>query len=186
MNGTPAQESSTVPKGLHQSSKPVTRPKNPIRTAAENTIKAMIMQGSSVRKIAAALHISTSVVQRVRNEMKALQGTEDLKSGLLSPDRDEKLGKLVDHFLDKGVKLRKVKGSDAIAAGKLYADRRWPARSEAPPPAQLFVHVDLSIFRPDPVDSAQDVTPTTTACVSADGKQTPGENLNQFKDANVS
>jgi DNA-binding CsgD family transcriptional regulator len=185
MNGTQTTESPTVPKGLHHQRRGKQNP-NPIRIALETNIKAMIQQGSSVRKIAAALSISPNTVQRVRNQMTALLPAEDRKSGLLSPVRDEKVGKLIDHFLDKGVKLKKIKGSDALGAVREYAARRWPVRSEAPPQVKLYVNVDLGQFRPDPLDSAQDVTPTTTSCVSADGKQTEGENLNQFKGANVS
>jgi hypothetical protein len=183
MNGTQAESvtnkvQSYVPSGRKR--------RNPIQQAADLTIKAMLAQGTSIRAIADALHISKTTVQRVKKQMESRPADlPDLNSALLSPQRDEKLGKLVDHFLDKGLKLRKVKGSDALGAGKLYADRRWPVRSEAPPQVKLYVNVDLGQFRPDPLDSAQDVTPTTTPCVSADGKQTEGENLNQFKGSSV-
>jgi hypothetical protein len=56
---------------------------------------------------------------------------------------------LVDHFLDKGLKLRKVKGSDAIGVAKLYADRRYPVRNEVAPVSYSFTNVDLTIFAPD-------------------------------------
>jgi len=176
----------SVTKKVHQSLKGP-RKLNPVRQAVENIIRAMIQQGSSVRKIAAALNISPNTVQRVRSDMKALLPAEDQKSGLLCLQRDENTAKLIDHFIDKGLKMKKIKGSDALGAVKMYADRRWPVRSEAPPPVQLFVDVNLDVFRPDPPDDAQlgnvqDVTPATF-CVSADGKT---ENLNQFKGANVS
>jgi hypothetical protein len=159
---------------------------NPIRQAVENTIKAMIQQGSSTRKIAAALNISPNTVQRVRNDMKALQPAGDLNSGLLSPSRDENVGKLIDHFVGKGLKLRKVKGSDALGAVKVYADRRWPVRSEAPPPARTFIQTNLNIFLPDPQPAALGAPVDTTCSVLEGGKQTKDENLNQFKDDNVS
>jgi DNA-binding transcriptional regulator YhcF (GntR family) len=158
---------------------------NPIRQAVENTIRAMVQQGSSIRKIAAALNISPNTVQRVRNDMKALQGTEDLKSGLLSPQRDQNTGKLIDHFIDKGLKMKKIKGSDALGAVKMYADRRWPVRSEAPPPARTFIQTNLNIFLPDSQPAAVDVTPTTTRGVLEDGKETREKNLNQFNTCNV-
>lgn len=180
MKGTPTTESPTVPKGLHSYPLQGKRKANPVRMAVDNTIKAMIEQGSSVRKIATALNISASTVQRVRNDMKALTPGEDLKTNLLSSARDTRTGLLIDHFIDKGLKLRKVRGSDAIAAAKLYADRRWPTRSEAPPPAELFVHVDLSIFKPDPLDNAKDVTPTTICSVEGEGKNEEGEIINEI------
>jgi hypothetical protein len=153
--------------------------------AVDHTIKAMIEQGSSVRKIAAALNISANTVQRVRNDMKALLPAEDLKSGLLSPQRDENAGKLIDHFIGKGLKMRTIKGSDALGAVKMYSDRRWPVRSEAPPPARTFIQTNLNIFLPDSSPAAVDVTPTTTRGVLEDGKETREKNLNQFNTCNV-
>jgi hypothetical protein len=158
---------------------------SPVRIAIETTIKAMIQQGSSVRKIAEALSISPNTVQRVRNDMKALLPAEDLKSGLMSPVRDENAGKLIDHFIGKGLKMRTIKGSDALGAVKMYADRRWPVRTEAAPPSRSFVVTNLNIFLPDSQPAAVDVTPTTTRGVLEDGKETREKNLNQFNTCNV-
>jgi len=191
-NGTKERHIDTpagsVTEKVHRSLKGP-RKVNPIRQAVENTIRAMVQQGSSIRKIAAALNISPNTVQRVRNDMKALLPAEDLKSGLMSPVRDENAGKLIDHFIGKGLKMRTVKGSDALGAVKLYADRRWPVRSEAPPPVRTFIQTNLNIFLPDSQPAsgaASGASVDTTCCVVGDGKQTPAENLNQFKGANVS
>lgn len=124
---------------------------SPVRIAIETTIKAMIQQGASARKIAEALSISANTVQRVRNEMRALQAASgDQKSGLLSPQRDANAGKLIDHFIGKGLKMKKIKGSDALGAVKMYAERRWPAQQAAPPgPRVSFVHVNIDVARLD-------------------------------------
>lgn len=110
---------------------------------------------------------------------------EDLKCGLMSADRDAKVVKLLDHMITKGTRLKEIKGSDALSAAKMYVDRRWPVRQDAPPPLNLFVNIDLSEFRPDPVDSAQDVTPTPICSGEGGGKIEEGENLNEFKGTNV-
>jgi len=183
MTQSDAQAGSVTEK-VHRSLKGP-RKVNPIRQAVENTIRAMVQQGSSIRKIAAALNISPNTVQRVRNDMKALLPAEDLKSGLMSPQRDENAGKLIDHFIGKGLKMRTVKGSDALGAVKMYADRRWPVRTEAAPPSRSFVVTNLNIFLPDSQPAAVDVTPTTTRGVLGDGKETREKNLNQFNTCNV-
>ena len=160
--------------------------RGPVKQAQDLTIKAMLLQGTPQRKIAAALGISVGSVYHVVRRMKAQQPEGDgLKLGLMSPRLGEMSAAVVEHFLKKGAKLKAIKGSDAMAAVKTVADRQWPLRQDNAPPAQLYVHVDLSIFRPDPLDSAQDVTPTPTGSVSGDGKQTQDENLNEFKGANV-
>ena len=110
----------------------------------------------------------------------------DVKSGLMSQARDKKVAKLVDHFVGRGLLMNDIKGSDALGAAKLYADRRWPVRSEAPPPARTFIQTNLNIFLPDSQPAAVDVTPTTTRGVLEDGKETREKNLNQFKGVNVS
>jgi hypothetical protein len=103
----------------------------------------------------------------------------------MSPVRDENAGKLIDHFIGKGLKIRTVKGSDALGAVKMYADRRWPVRTEAAPPSRSFVVTNLNIFLPDSQPAAVDVTPTTTRGVLEDGKETREKNLNQFNTCNV-
>jgi len=124
-------------------------------------------------------------VQMQRLRAQSLEIAEDLKLGLMSADRDAKVVKLVDHMLDKGVRLKEIKGSDALAAAKLYSDRRWPVRTEAAPPSRSFVVTNLNIFLPDSQPAAVDVTPTTTRGVLEDGKETREKNLNQFNTCNV-
>jgi len=160
--------------------------RSPIAQAADLTIKAMLLQGTSIRKIAAALHVSPGSVQRVKARIcEHSPDAPDLKSGLMSPVRDENAGKLIDHFIGKGLKMRTVKGSDALGAVKMYADRRWPVRTEAAPPSRSFVVTNLNIFLPDSQPAAVDVTPTTTRGVLEDGKETREKNLNQFNTCNV-
>jgi len=183
MTQSDAQAGSVAEK-VHRSLKGP-RKVNPIRQAVENTIRAMVQQGSSIRKIAAALNISPNTVQRVRNDMKALLPAEDLKSGLMSPQRDENAGKLIDHFIGKGLKMRTVKGSDALGAVKMYADRRWPVRTEAAPPSRSFVVTNLNIFLPDSQPAPQDAPIDTTCSVLEDGNLTKPKNLNQFNTCNV-
>jgi hypothetical protein len=160
--------------------------RNPIQQAADLTIKAMLLQGVSHRKIAEALNISAMTVSRVKARMcEQAPDAEDLKSGLMSPRRDENTGKLIDHFIDKGLKMKKIKGSDALGAVKMYADRRWPVRTEAAPPSRTFIQTNLNIFLPDAQPAAVDVTPTTTRGVLEGGKETREKNLNQFNTCNV-
>ena len=164
----------------------VRRKRNPIQQAADLTIKAMLLQGASIRKVAAALHVSPTTVSRVKARIcEQAPDAPDLKSGLMSPVRDENAGKLIDHFIGKGLKMRTVKGSDALGAVKMYADRRWPVRTEAAPPSRSFVVTNLNIFLPDSQPAAVDVTPTTTRGVLEDGKETREKNLNQFNTCNV-
>ena len=111
-------------------------------------------KGFSVRKAAAFMGISPTTAQKAMTRLRE-QG-EDVR-GLLSPQRDEKLGRLVDHFLDKGVKLRAVKGSDALGAAKIYADRRYPAREAPRPESYSFVQINIDEARihPAPVLSIE-------------------------------
>jgi transposase len=182
--GTSAE---SVPSSLQSYAPGKRKRRSPIAQASDLTIKAMLLQGTSIRKIAAALYVSPSTVQRVKGRMcTQAPDAEDLKSGLMSPRLAEMSVAVVEHFLKKGTKLKTIKGSDAIAAVKTVADRQWPVRQDGAPPTHLYVNIDLEQFRPDPLDSAQDVTPTPTGCVSGDGKQDKDENLNEFNTCNVS
>jgi len=146
----------------------------------------MLLQGTSIRKIAAALYVSPSTVQRVKARIcTRAPDADDLKSSLMSPRLAEKSVAVVEHFLNKGAKLRTVKGSDVMAAVKVVADRRWPVRQEHSPASFSFANVNLNIFLPDPQPEPLGAPVDTTCCVPDDGKQTGDENLNEFKDANV-
>jgi hypothetical protein len=145
--------------------------------ATDTAIKALIAKGFSVRKAAEFMGISPTTVMRVRKEM-----TAQAQPGPIQPfgsaARDEKLGRLVDHFLDKGLKLRKIKGSDAIAAGKLYADRRYPTRSDPAPPAVSYTQVNLvEILDPDPTKYS--VPPTSQVI---DLEPNPGPDATTIQD----
>jgi hypothetical protein len=159
------------------------RKPKPLQVATDLTVKTLLAKGGSIRQVAAVLGCSPTTIQRIKDRLSA-QG-EDLKSGLMSPVRDENAGKLIDHFIGKGLKMRTVKGSDALGAVKMYADRRWPVRTEAAPPSRSFVVTNLNIFLPDSQPAAVDVTPTTTRGVLEDGKETREKNLNQFNTCNV-
>jgi hypothetical protein len=124
--------------------------------ASDTTIKALIVKGFSVRKAAEFMGICPTTVMRVRKEMTAQAQPSEI-SGLLSAQRDEKTAKLIDHFLDKGLKMRKIKPSDAVSVVKLYSDRRWPARVEAPPVPYSFTKVDLNLFLPDPQPAPREI-----------------------------
>jgi len=130
------------------------RPRNPIQVASDTAIKALMAKGFSVRKAAEFMGISPSTAQKAMTRLRA-QGEET--SGLVSVARDEKLGKLVDNFLDRGVKMKKIKGSDAIGVAKLYADRRYPVRQDSAPPSRTFIKMDLSIFLPDPQPAPREI-----------------------------
>lgn len=134
--------------------------------------------------------LTPAAVRRNRVQMQRLRAqtmeiAEDLKLGLMSADRDVKVAKLMDHMLDKGIRLKEVKGSDAISAAKMYADRRWPLRQDSAPASFTFTNVNLSLFLPDPLDSAQDVTPTTTGGVAGGGKIEKPDSLNESNTSNV-
>ncbi len=129
--------------------------------ASDTAIKALITKGFSVRKAAEFLGISPTSVMRVRKEMTAQAQPGEI-SGFLCPARDEKTAKLIDHFFDKGLRVKEIKGSDALGAAKMYADRRWPVQQAAPPnPRISFVQINVDVARADlHVSEPLDVTPT--------------------------
>jgi transposase len=183
MNGTSAE---SVTEKVQSYAPGTHRKRNPIQQAADLTIKAMLVQGTSIRAIAAALHVSPTTVSRVKARLcENAPDAEDLKSGLMSPRLGEMSVAVVEHFLKKGAKLKAIKGSDAIAAVKTVADRQWPVRQEHSPASFSFTNVNLNLFLPDPQPEAQGAPVDTTCSVLDGGKQTRDENLNQFKDANV-
>jgi hypothetical protein len=73
---------------------------------------------------------------------------------------------VVENFLKQGARMKKVKGSDAIAAVKVVADRQWPTRSEAAGPDVSFVQINVDTIRmeapfapPNPQSAPVDITP---------------------------
>jgi len=160
--------------------------RGPVKQAQDLAIKAMLLQGTPQRKIAAALGINASAVQRVRDEMKArAPDAGDLKSSLMSPHLGEMSVAVVEHFLKKGATLRTVKGSDAMAAVKAVQDRQCPVPGDAPAPSRTFIRMDLSIFLPGLAPAPQDAPVDTTCSVLEDGKETREKNLNQFSTCSV-
>jgi transposase len=183
MNGSPAE---SVTEKV-QSYAPGTRHRrNPIQQAADLTIKAMLAQGTSIRKVAAALNISPTTVSRVKARMCTnAPDAEDLKSGLMSPRLGEMSAAVVEHFLKKGAKLKTIKGSDAMAAVKTVADRQWPVRQEHGPATFNFANVNLNLFLPDSAPAALGAPVDTTCSVLEDGKTQEANNLNEFNTSNV-
>jgi len=164
----------------------IKRKRNPIQQAADLTIKAMLAQGTSIRAIAAALHVSPTTVSRVKARLcENAPDAEDLKSGLMSPRLGEMSADVVEHFLRKGAKLKTIKGSDAMAAVKEVAARQWPVRQEHNPASFSFANINLNVFLPDSTPAAVDVTPTPTGSVSDDGKTEEAKNPNQFNTCDV-
>ena len=160
--------------------------RSPIAQASDLTVKAMLLQGTSNRKIAEALHVSASTVARIKARMcTKAPDAEDLKSGLMSPRLGEMSVAVVEHFLKKGAKLKTVKGSDAMAAVKTVADRRWPIRQEHGPASFSFTNVNLNLFLPDPEPKPLGAPVDTTCGVLEDGKTDKTNNLNEFNTSNV-
>ena len=123
------------------------RPK-PIQIASDMTTKALLTKGISIRKAAEILGVSPTTIQRTKDRLRA-QGEEI--SSLFTPVRDEKLGKLIDHFVDKGIKMKKIKGSDALGAGKIYADRRYPVRQPEVAGGDIsFTQINISVLSSEP------------------------------------
>ena len=106
-----------------------------------------------------------------RLRAQTLEIAEDVKQGLLSADRDKKVARMVEHFLDKGLRMKEIKGSDALGAAKMYADRRWPVQQAAPEgPRISFVQINVDVARLD-----MGAHPTTICCVENEGKNEKDE-----------
>lgn len=177
-------QNSPAPEGVTEKLHKPHRQRNPIQQAADLTIKAMLLQGASIRTIGKALHLGTMTVQRAKARLLATDpAAEDLKSGLMSPRLGEMSVAVVEHFLAKGAKLKAVKGSDAMAAVKVVADRHWPAQQAAPPgPRISFVLLNVDIARADLHVGAH---PTPICGGSEGGKTIIVENLNESNTCNV-
>ena len=104
------------------------RKTNAVQQAMDVSFKALISQGIPKSRAAKILGLSETAGYKIA---KRLQAKGEDVSGLLSAEGDEKLKTLVYRMMDKGAKIRKIKGSDAIGAAKLYADRRFPIRQES-------------------------------------------------------
>ena len=143
---------------------PKKRGRVPGRTTAPAAATAlavtnMVRQGINPGKAAELLGMDRSTGYRIMQR----QAPDGQTPGLLSAVRDDKLAALVDNFLDKGIKMRagKIKASDALGAGKLYADRRYPVRQEnAGGPSLSFVTINLGMMAQGGADPPMlDVSP---------------------------
>jgi len=164
-----------------------TRPKNMVRVAVDQTIKALLSQGLTNRKIGEMLSCSPNSVQRVRDELREI-GQEP--QALVSASRNLQLGKVYDHFLKKGLQIKKVRASDVVAVAKDYRSVAYPTRAEGLPPTYQFVQINLNEASPrDPVRESVDITPgapsTTRGSVSDLGKSIMDEFLNESTGCSV-
>jgi hypothetical protein len=159
MNGTAENlASSGLPENpVSQSARP--KRKRATGTAAALAITGMVRSGIPVSKASEMLGFNPSTGYRIMQRQAGEEGTP----ALLSAVRDEKLAALVDNFLDKGIKMGagKIKASDALGAGKLYADRRYPIRQEnGGGPSMSFVTINLGMMAQGLADPpALDVSP---------------------------
>jgi len=141
------------------------------RQALDLSIKALISQGFSVRQTAATLKISTATVQAARKSMK--DAGQDPQA-YVSASRNEMLGKLTDHIFDKGLKMKKFRGSDVTTVMKDYSSRAFPTRQEGGGDNYSFVQINMNA-----------ALPTTTGCALGDGKTVEAEILNENRDDNI-
>jgi len=117
-----------------------------LQRASDIAFRGLLAAGVPIGKAAKLLGFHPTTGSRIKKRLE--QQGEDV-SALVSASRDEKLKKLIDKYLEEGVKMRNIKPSDVIAAAKLYADRGYPVRQEPPAPAVSFVRVDISAYSTD-------------------------------------
>ena len=110
----------------------------------EETIRQLTAQGLGTNKIAEILGMAPDNVSRHKTRMR--ERGEDLPA-LVSAVRNEKLGLVVDKFLDAGAKKSlKIRASDVLGAAKLYADRSHPVRrGEDPDGPVSFTQVNFNV-----------------------------------------
>jgi len=126
--------------------------RNPKIAARDALVAQMVAAGVPRSRAAELLGLDGSTGTRI---MQRIQGERKGISDLVSPPMDTKLINLLGNYMERGVKIKKIRGSDALGAAKIYADRRYPIlRQDAPKPAFQFVKVDISIYNnPDPDDN---------------------------------
>jgi len=155
---------------------PKSRRRNLAQLGQDLAFKALRAQGVTQAAAAKALGLAPESGYRLERRLKetaAASGQEDPIQALGSRQRDEKTAQVIDHFLDAGARMprSKIKGSDVTTTLKLYADRRWPSRSEQAPSNVITTTVNLIEIR-DP-QPALDVTPTPTGGIQALEPQQP-------------
>jgi len=151
---------------------PKSRRRNLAQLGQDLAFKALRAQGVTQAAAAKALGLAPESGYRLERRLKetaAASGQEDPIQALGSRQRDEKTVQVIDHFLDAGARMprSKIKGSDVTTAVKLYADRRWPAKSDQAPPSINFTTVNLIEIRDPAPQPALDVTPTPTRGIQA-------------------
>ena len=108
-------------------------------------IAQMVAAGFSAGKAAKILGLADTTGYRA---MQRIEGEDKGISGLVSTERDARFLSLIDDYMERGKKIKKIRGSDALGAAKLYGDRRFPIlRQDAPPPPMVFAKVDVSVIR---------------------------------------
>jgi len=131
-------------------------PKIAIRDAA---IANMVAAGISPSKAAQMLGLDPSTGYRA---LQRIQGEDKGISALVSTERDSRLLSLLDDFMERGKKIKKIRGSDAIGAAKLYADRRYPIlRQDAPKPPVIYAKVNINIYQTDKPLLEKELRPTS-------------------------
>lgn len=150
----------------------VRKTRNAVQMATDITIKALLSQGLTNRKIGAMLKCSPNTVQRVRDDMK--DAGQDPQA-LVSASRNELLGKVYDRFMEKGLKIQKVKASDVVAVAKDYRSVAFPSRQEGGGDTFSFVQINMAAAAPS----------TTTCSELGDGKTVDAEFVNEIKDSRV-
>jgi hypothetical protein len=106
-----------------------------------------------------------------------------------------KLSKIVDHFLDGGLKVVDIKGSDVIGVAKMYADRAYPVRPDGSGPTNYsFIQINMGDYRADPQPAPPgapevDITPApvgyTTRGIESPREKTDAGILNEIKGPEV-
>ena len=124
----------------------IKKPRKPkaVQRASDLAFSSLVAAGVPIGKAAKLLGFDPTTGSRIK---KRLEQQGEGISSLVSTSRDEKLGKLIDTYLEKGIRVRKIRGSDALGAAKLYADRSFPVRQEGSKQEYKFVRVDISIYK---------------------------------------
>ena len=126
------------------------------------------------------MHVAPTTVQRVRNSIK--EAGQDPQA-LVSAHRNDLLGKVYDRFLEKGLKINKVRASDVVAVAKDYRSVAFPSRQESGGDSYSFVQINMNAAAP--VLQGLGPDPTTTGSVLDDGNTMEAEFVNEIKESSV-
>lgn len=132
------------------------RRKNAAQMAQELAYKTLRKQGITQREAAKTLGLHPGSGCRIEARIK----DEDQINGLLSPELDGLSVEVLHNFLKQGSKMKKIRGSDALGAVKVYSDRRWPTKNDQPPTSISFTEINICEVRIDPSNPQSiDITP---------------------------